>query len=112
MNAYEQLCRDIVHAQGEPEHFRAREVSLTDARLAIVLADFDHILPEVAADHAPKLLDAMAGEVPSGYASLREYIGAVILSAARARAEFAMRNDLECTANDMEMEKRTDEVHS
>ena len=113
MSPYDQLCRDIVHAQGDPDQFSARNVSLNDEQLAIVLADYDHILPEVAADHAPKLLAAMAGEIPYGYASLREYLGSVILSAARARAEVAMKLDLECTAGDMEMENRIDdEVHA
>jgi hypothetical protein len=111
---YSELLRDIVHAQGDPEQFSARDVVLTEPQLAIALAHFDHIMPEVVSDpvHQANILEAMAGAMPSGYDSLREYMGSTLLVVSRLRAEHAMKNDLECMANDMVMERQTDEVHA
>lgn len=115
MNAYQSLLRDLVHDQGEPEHFEANRVQLTDPQLATVLAHHEHIVPEVADEQAGVFRDALENNsaLKRCFDTSRELIGYLFVAALRDRAHAVIKLDLECMADDMETQHRVDdEVHA
>lgn len=109
MNAYHQLCRDLVR---EPEHRR----ELSKPQMAVALAHHDHILVEVVDDNSAEILSALAGTNPClpQFDSPQEFIGYLITAGARNRLMRAMKGDIEIAADELEQEARVDnefEVH-
>lgn len=105
MTPYQELIRDIVHDQGDPDWFNFTAVTragLTDAQLVIVLRHHDHIMPEVVGDHLETML---------GMLDTRDGLKNVIRTLCEVRALAAMKNDLECTASDMALESK-EEAHA
>jgi len=110
---YDQLLRSLVRDQGEPAHFDANRVRLTNADLATALRRYDDILPEAAVDVMESIAACLDGNSSFAgmFRSKEEAIGFALVNACRHRLTPLVKLDLKCMASDMELEDRTDDEH-
>lgn len=102
---YDAFIRDIVHHEGLCDDCDVTRVKLEGERLAVVLENYDHVLPEAADGVRELILAALkAGEDEFALKS----IGTWLIEECRRRARTSFNLDLECTASDIAMQAEED----
>jgi hypothetical protein len=117
VSAYKKMLRDIVRDHGAPETFSAKSFRLSDEQLATALQEYGDTLPEVAVEITEGVIDCLRFQARNAFVQMLqsrshvEAIGLQLVSGCRNSVTPLVRRDLECTANEMELEDRTDSEH-